>query len=1433
MGKIKSGWSTGLLELISVLAGILLFLSHPPLFALSLLALLSYLLARRRSRLWPFVLTFTLLLLVRGALERSAQREGGTGLAGGQAAKTQELSRILEERIAADEAILMSTAKRIVEEGTERTEYLEGALPFGLIEGAGKPGGGRRGLVLFDRDLAWVAWDGEVRGVSMQFLRQAMERGPQAAIEKGAVFTLLLLATPLTGQGEAPPGVLFLCDVLSVERHLGGVGLLGSGFIDGLGGGLADAGMLVGSEEGRAGGGGIPVRSFGQDIAVLLPAEREVLNTVASQAWGWEKWLLPLALVAPLFIVLGKTLRKIDASCVPGMKASRMPYLWLLFWAAVSGLLFLGARVALVAMEVPGSFFETAIFSPNLFASEFLDAGSGSIGDFLVSCLFIFTWTLGVVVRARRLARERGRTASPFGRIACAVSGLLLAGISPFVLMRLLKETSGELLIYGRPMESVAFACWEGSLFLLALSALSLSASLLAISGVGPRRAPHSFLVSLCFSLVLLLLVVLRPGWDLRESFRILLPFAFASVSFLLSGLPQAARSVPREMRLLTVTAAGILLTSLLIFPVILWSRYRVLVEDAEELYTVAEKPIDTWVTFLLEEFIQTVEARQDEIREQLPSRETAFALWAQSPLSRAGTASAISIYGGEGTSLAAFSLLAEPLPTEVVELLWQEVAMRQESFIYTYTVAGEEYYIATVPLEDQGAPNGMVTARLPTGLGRRRGPGMTPFLTGQGTLPPSGRMSFSLLTETEREAWAERGIAEGREWRNVGGPAPGERGMLASLRYVESEGRWLLVQIPLVRRGVVLGMLVATVLLNGLWVFPSFVMLLLFTGWQWRRERTPRRAILASFRARLSAALFVFSFVPTLLWGLLARGTIVERIDRETIAEAQRILRDANLLLGPLEELQEVLPFPSDERVTELAGMIEAELFLYSGHMLVASSRPDLVQSGILLPWMSPRAYRALFLEASDTADDFLTLGPDRYMMVYRKLEGTEPGAALVLATPMLVRQEEIREEVIELDYLLLIAFVSILGASVLMGYLVALFLTKPLGELVKGTSRIASGEFGYQLPESRTDEFGELFESFNEMARKLRTSHAMLLSEKAKLESILKNVDAGVIVVNDQRQVVHQNDAASRIIGKDLSLLLGRDLLSTPIAEGSWREFAVWAATPSLSGEKQFSVATARGDLTVRTAKSTARLTDTESLTVVIFEDITESVRSQRVLAWALMARQIAHEIKNPLTPIRLAVQHIRRLFRDRVPDFGERLEENVDLVLREIDRLGKTASQFSSFAKAESARPVRLDPVPLIQETISLYRGDESGRRIRFEEEKKRLQVLADEEGFRKILVNLIENSRDAIADEGTISISLEEHGEWVALSVRDTGEGIPPGVLGRVFEPDFTTRTYGTGLGLTIVRRITEAWGGRVEITSAPGEGTCVRIFVKRA
>jgi nitrogen fixation/metabolism regulation signal transduction histidine kinase len=246
-----------------------------------------------------------------------------------------------------------------------------------------------------------------------------------------------------------------------------------------------------------------------------------------------------------------------------------------------------------------------------------------------------------------------------------------------------------------------------------------------------------------------------------------------------------------------------------------------------------------------------------------------------------------------------------------------------------------------------------------------------------------------------------------------------------------------------------------------------------------------------------------------------------------------------------------------------------------------------------------------------------------------------------------------------------------------------------------------------------------------------------------------------------------------------------------------------------------------------------------------VITLDDVTQVARAQRVLAWGEMARQIAHEIKNPLTPIRLGVQHLRRARADKRVDFDRVLEQNVNRILAEIDRLDEIARAFSRYGSAPNERPVPVpvDVASIVRDVVgleSMAEGAEGQDPVHWRVEGADVPVkaLATGEELREVLLNVFENARLAGAREVAVSITAngrpaeeEDDPHRVSIVVRDNGHGIPPDVLPRIFEPHFSTRTSGSGLGLAISRQIIDSWGGAISVQSDVGRGTTVSIALR--
>jgi signal transduction histidine kinase len=230
--------------------------------------------------------------------------------------------------------------------------------------------------------------------------------------------------------------------------------------------------------------------------------------------------------------------------------------------------------------------------------------------------------------------------------------------------------------------------------------------------------------------------------------------------------------------------------------------------------------------------------------------------------------------------------------------------------------------------------------------------------------------------------------------------------------------------------------------------------------------------------------------------------------------------------------------------------------------------------------------------------------------------------------------------------------------------------------------------------------------------------------------------------------------------------------------------------------------------------------------------------------------MARQVAHEIKNPLTPIRLGVQHLRRARADRRVDFDRVLDQNVNRILAEIDRLDEIARAFSRYGSAPHERPLpqAIDIAAIVRDVVGLesMAGAEEARAPQWHvagaDEPVRALALGQE--LREVLLNVFENARLAGARRVDVSVSMNgasprvretvgEEDHYVSIEVRDDGRGIPADVLPRIFEPHFSTRTSGSGLGLAISRQIIDGWGGSISVESESGQGTIVRIALRAA
>lgn len=257
------------------------------------------------------------------------------------------------------------------------------------------------------------------------------------------------------------------------------------------------------------------------------------------------------------------------------------------------------------------------------------------------------------------------------------------------------------------------------------------------------------------------------------------------------------------------------------------------------------------------------------------------------------------------------------------------------------------------------------------------------------------------------------------------------------------------------------------------------------------------------------------------------------------------------------------------------------------------------------------------------------------------------------------------------------------------------------------------------------------------------------------------------------------------------------------------------------------------ATGDLShrlaeVHTAEMGELVRSFNSMVQQLHDSQKRLIRAERVAAWREIARRIAHEIKNPLSPIQVSIETMRKAFRTRHTDFEEIFEESTQAILEEVAALRRTVTEFSDFARLPKPTPEAQRLEPIVERAVALYRNRREGVAIDVKMSAALPAVAVDRELFGQVLSNLLANALQAIADGGHVEVRVDRSGPWLRLTIADDGCGMEPEVLERVFTPYYTTRRDGTGLGLAIVQRIVEEHEGRIEIESEPGKGTAVSI-----
>ena len=592
--------------------------------------------------------------------------------------------------------------------------------------------------------------------------------------------------------------------------------------------------------------------------------------------------------------------------------------------------------------------------------------------------------------------------------------------------------------------------------------------------------------------------------------------------------------------------------------------------------------------------------------------------------------------------------------------------------------------------------------------------------------------------------------------------------------------------------------------------------------------------AVSVQFLTRSIESWFDVKVDAALEGGINVSQQAIDQMLFDLQAKAQAIAQELSVL--PATEMTSQF-----QRMRSQAGVQDAMLVTLGGRVL-ASSSEDIAK---LVP-DAPPPY--LLIQARDhrvyASTDSLAGQPLSLRVIVPVESGTLEARYLQLRTsvpPAFARSAEAieaayrdyRQLAISRDELKSI-YVVTLSFALLMALFVAVavaatqsnLLAEPLARLAQAMQAVARGNFSRQVPVTTRDELGVLTESFNSMIHQLdearhvvEGNRVALEAAKARLESILANLSAGVLVFDHELKVSISNHGAAAILGGELESF-AETMRGQFVAHGE----KDWQLQFELKGTGK--TLHARG---ARLPKATG------GGCVIVFDDVTQLIQAQRATAWAEVARRLAHEIKNPLTPIQLSAERLQMKLGDRLPsEESETLRRATQTIVNQVSAMKAMVNDFTEYARLPAPEQAWLDLNALVADVLGLYENSSAPIVKRLADGLPR--VWADGAQIRQVIHNLIQNAQDALenmrhqAATPTIEVRTELAGDRVRLAVSDNGGGFPEELMARIFEPYVTTKPRGTGLGLAIVKKIVDEHHGSIAIENRPSRGASVSVLL---
>jgi two-component system, NtrC family, nitrogen regulation sensor histidine kinase NtrY len=430
-----------------------------------------------------------------------------------------------------------------------------------------------------------------------------------------------------------------------------------------------------------------------------------------------------------------------------------------------------------------------------------------------------------------------------------------------------------------------------------------------------------------------------------------------------------------------------------------------------------------------------------------------------------------------------------------------------------------------------------------------------------------------------------------------------------------------------------------------------------------------------------------------------------------------------------------------------------------------------------------------------------------------------------------------------IKANYLLTLGFLTLVIAflALWVGLKISKGITDPVQRLAQATELVAAGDLDVQVRIRREDEIGLLVNSFNHMVSELKEGKESLQSAYVEsdrrrlfLENILDNINSGVIMLDTAGHILMINKRACSIINISPDQMLDKNYseLLSRIHSEELRD-----TVRSIEG-REFRTVKKEVKATVGGKKLTLQLfitglKDPEKYIgmLVVFDDITDIIEAQKALTWQDVAKKIAHEIKNPLTPIKLSAERMLKKWEQKEPDFGDVFHRSAKTIVKEVDSLKRLVDEFSKFGKMPDIRKMPVSLPTLLNEVANLYRAYK-GLEITVATPDNLPQVELDGEQFKRVLINIFDNAAQAMTDGGRIEVTVDfdELSDSAHVAIADNGPGIDDKDKEKLFLPYFSTKKNGTGLGLAIASRIITEHGGHIRVQDNEPRGTVFSISI---